>query len=301
MLKFIIISDTHLVPDNENCNGLDSFERLNLAIESINNDHPDAEFCIHAGDITDRGDIESYERFKKIIPKLKIPIYLTIGNHDNRNNFKKVFNEKYSDENGFIQKTIDIKDQRIIILDTFDKNLLGEGKLCEIRLKWLKNHIQQNNELPTTIIMHHHVAKIKSPYIDLIALENPDEFFNIVKTHSNIRHIISGHVHISSTTFQNNIPHTTIGGSHFTHSVKNFFTEFNYSLSELKKMKENNQINNNMIKEMSDTYDNIVILEGPSQYGVVLSDNFSTTIHFHNYIEKYKRLPQSETKLEYYS
>ena len=50
---------------------------------------------------------------------------------------------------------------------------------------------------------------------------------------------------------------------------------------------------------MSDTYDNIVILEGPSQYGVVLSDNFSTTIHFHNYIEKYKRLPQSETKLGY--
>ena len=66
-------------------------------------------------------------------------------------------------------------------------------------------------------------------------------------------------------------------------------------------MKENNQINNNMIKEMSDTYDNIVILEGTCQYGVVLSDNFSTTIHFHNYIEKYKRLPQSETKLEYYS
>ena len=66
-------------------------------------------------------------------------------------------------------------------------------------------------------------------------------------------------------------------------------------------MKENYQINNNMIKEMSDAYEKIVILEGPSQYGVVISDNISTTIHFHNYIEKYKRLPQSETKLEYYS
>ena len=90
MLKFIVISDTHIVPKNQRCNGLDSAERLNLAIESINKDHPDADFCIHAGDIRDRGDIESYERFHKIIQKLKIPLYLTIGNHDHRNNFKKV-------------------------------------------------------------------------------------------------------------------------------------------------------------------------------------------------------------------
>ena len=54
-----------------------------------------------------------------------------------------------------------------------------------------------------------------------------------------------------------------------------------------------------MINEMSKQYENIVILEGPAQYGVVFSDSISTTIHFHNYIEEYKRLPQSETKLGY--
>ena len=116
MLKFIIISDTHIVPENEICNGLDSFKRFNLAIESINTCHPNADFCVHAGDITDKGKIESYNRFNQIKSKLKIPIHITIGNHDNRDNFKQVFNDEHSDENGFIQKVFEIKNHRIIIL-----------------------------------------------------------------------------------------------------------------------------------------------------------------------------------------
>ena len=50
---------------------------------------------------------------------------------------------------------------------------------------------------------------------------------------------------------------------------------------------------------MTKNYDNLVILDGPAQYGVILSDDISTTIHFHNYIEQYKRLPKSLTKLEF--
>ena len=107
--------------------------------------------------------------------------------------------------------------------------------------------------------MHHHVSKIKSPYVDLIALENPKDFFEIVKQHSNIRHIITGHVHISSTTIENNIPQTTIAGSHFSFSVQNFFTPFDYKIKDLKKLHNSNQNNNNLIQSMTKDYDNLVI------------------------------------------
>ena len=50
---------------------------------------------------------------------------------------------------------------------------------------------------------------------------------------------------------------------------------------------------------MTKDYDNLVILEGPAQYGVVFSNNISTTIHFHNYIEKHNKLPRSETELDF--
>ena len=65
MLKFIVISDIHIVPQNELCNGIDTFERFDLAIDSINSDHPDADFCILAGDLADKGQIESYLRFNE--------------------------------------------------------------------------------------------------------------------------------------------------------------------------------------------------------------------------------------------
>ena len=299
MLKFIVITDTHIVPNKNLCNGLDSYSRLKIAINSINNDHPDADFCVIAGDIADQGDESSYLRFKKLISKLNIPLYLTIGNHDNRDNFKKIFNEEYSDENGFIQKIIKIKNQKIIILDTCNENLLGEGKLCQVRLKWISKHLKNQKELPTIIIMHHHVSKIKSPYIDLISLENPNDLFKVLKEHSSIRHIISGHVHINSTTFQNKIPQTTIAGSHHTYSVKNIFTPFEYPIGEIKKMYEANKLNSKKIDKMSKGYENLILSEGPAQYGVVLSDNISTTVHFHNYIEKNKKLPFSETKLKF--
>ena len=59
------------------------------------------------------------------------------------------------------------------------------------------------------------------------------------------------------------------------------------------------KINSKMIKEMTEEYEKLILLDGPAQYGVILSDDKSTTLHFHNYIEKYYELPKSDTKLEY--
>ena len=74
MLKFIVISDTHIVPKDKTCNGLKSYERFKAAIKSINENHPDADFCIVAGDIVDKGDVESYKLFSNLIFDFKMPL-----------------------------------------------------------------------------------------------------------------------------------------------------------------------------------------------------------------------------------
>ena len=55
------MSDLHLVPSPELAHGLDAAERLVLGVESINQKYPDADFCVLAGDLVDRGDKESYQ------------------------------------------------------------------------------------------------------------------------------------------------------------------------------------------------------------------------------------------------
>ena len=73
ILKFLVMSDLHLVASPELAHGLDSAERLVVGVESINQEYPDADFCVLAGDLVDRGDKEAYQRLKAIMQPLKIP------------------------------------------------------------------------------------------------------------------------------------------------------------------------------------------------------------------------------------
>ena len=59
-MKFIHLSDTHLLPRSQLVHGIDVCARLEAAVDSICEKFADAEFCMMTGDIADLGDRESY-------------------------------------------------------------------------------------------------------------------------------------------------------------------------------------------------------------------------------------------------
>ena len=73
-LRFAVLADTHI--GNE---GADV--HLREAIRSIAAD-PDTEFVLLLGDLSDKGDAESYSRAAEILSRLNKPCYVTTGNHD---------------------------------------------------------------------------------------------------------------------------------------------------------------------------------------------------------------------------
>ena len=93
MLKFIVVSDLHIVPESELSNSLDTTIRMRQAIEHINANHSDARFCVFAGDLTDRGEDEAYQRFRHELAPLTMPYHLVLGNHDNREAFWREFGQ----------------------------------------------------------------------------------------------------------------------------------------------------------------------------------------------------------------
>ena len=95
--------------------------------------------------------------------------------------------------------------------------------------------------------------------MDDYLLENPNSLLDILCIHPDVRHVISGHVHLSSTGIIRGMPFTTVSGGHYTFAV---------SLG-------------------SDSRKRVKKLEGPAQYAVVLADNVSVTVHFHNYIDEH--------------
>ena len=120
-MKLIQITDIHYVPGKRVLYGLNPYERLTLCIADINTNHADADLCIITGDLTHNGLIEAYEDLRTCLSTLSIPYHFVIGNHDNRENIKKVFPDTPFDESGFIQSTVDTAAGRLILLDTVEQ------------------------------------------------------------------------------------------------------------------------------------------------------------------------------------
>ena len=97
-MKFIHITDTHLVPPGEMLCALDPAERLNAIVDAINRVHSDAEFVVHTGDLSYHGREPAYRAMRAILDRLQMPYHLLIGNHDDREAFKRIFHDTPVDE-----------------------------------------------------------------------------------------------------------------------------------------------------------------------------------------------------------
>ena len=72
-MKFVILTDTHLVPAGRRLYALDPAARLAAAVELINRDHDDLTFVIVTGDLAHWGEQGAYEALKDRLAALPSP------------------------------------------------------------------------------------------------------------------------------------------------------------------------------------------------------------------------------------
>jgi Icc protein len=83
-IRFAQVSDIHLVPETA-CRWWwmsDSPRRQLEAAVAHLNQVPDLDFVVFTGDLVDQADPESFELFREILAQLRMPYYLSLGNHD---------------------------------------------------------------------------------------------------------------------------------------------------------------------------------------------------------------------------
>ena len=61
-LKFLVVSDLHLVPEGRMSMSLDAAVRLQSCVEQINARYGDADFVLVVGDLADLGEEAAYLR-----------------------------------------------------------------------------------------------------------------------------------------------------------------------------------------------------------------------------------------------
>lgn len=106
-----------------------------------------------SGDLTDRGDPESFEKIADELKACPFPVHPLVGNHDSREEMLRAFPDCPS-EDGFIQYALEVEGLRILMLDTFEEGRHG-GAYCEKRAAWLSDQLTNNAGTPTLVFMHH--------------------------------------------------------------------------------------------------------------------------------------------------
>lgn len=194
-MKIIHFTDTHFVPEGKTLYGRDPAAALERCIDDINRNHADAQRCVITGDLTHWGETEAFDHLKQHLNRLKVPLRLLVGNHDDRDVFRQWFGDHPCDENGFIQSVEDLPVGRFVYLDTNEPGY-HEGWYCEQRLQWLERQFADAKGKDLYLFMHHPPFEIGIPALDRISLVQKEAFSEVVTPYRDqIRHLFLGHIH----------------------------------------------------------------------------------------------------------
>ncbi len=206
-MKFIHLTDLHLVPPGQVLWGLDPVSRFDAALDDIMAHHADAEFCVVTGDLTERGETAAYEALKARLERFPVETHLILGNHDDRANYLKAFGG--ADSSGHAQKAIERDGFRLLFLDTLKGPPSSAGLYDAPRKAWLKSELGKAAGAPVLLFMHHPPFGIEHLLMDLIKLDDAEDFAALLQGH-NIRHIFFGHAHRAISGYWRGIPFSAL-------------------------------------------------------------------------------------------
>lgn len=198
MNKLLVMTDLHIVAQGETIIGIDPAIRLRSALKHAYRTHGDAKCLLLTGDLTHHGTQVEYERLRDILAEFPLPIHMTLGNHDDRENFLRVFPDTPLAD-GFVQNAFDLDGYRLIILDSLDQSpdnpIHHSGLICPTRMAWLQSELRAAEDKEVLIFIHHPPMSVGFDGMDRIGLRNRQELRDLLNEFGNIRHIIAGHVH----------------------------------------------------------------------------------------------------------
>ena len=194
MLKFIHVTDPHLVGRGGCVHGLDPGARLERCIREINDRHEDAMFCVITGDLVHMRDDDGYRELRRLLKRLRVPARLLLGNHDHREGFARALADAPRDSQGFVQSALTCPGYRFLFLDTHDEGSRA-GRYCARRLDWLNEQLATAADRDVFLFMHHPPFPVGIPSLDRIGLVDVDDFVSTIDRYRNVRHVFFGHAH----------------------------------------------------------------------------------------------------------
>lgn len=226
-IKFIQVTDSHFSANAGDYSQRDvgkSESVLRKTIEDINY-VPNVDFVVFTGDNIDQANSTDLIKFLKIANKLKYPYYVVIGNHEvfkSQDMEKKEYmrlvckyskNCRHRSPNYVFEK----KGIVFLVVDGAKEVIPGPaGYYKKDTLKWLDKQLTKYKNSNVVILQH---FPIVAPYYNRThTTYNAGDYENVLKKHSNVIAIFSGHYHANGETKKDGIYHVStpslLVGSH---------------------------------------------------------------------------------------
>jgi len=215
------LSDTHLLADGNRLYGsVDSaahVQRLFADVEASGG-RPDA--IIITGDLADKGEPHAYAQLRDIVEpaaaRLGAKVLWVMGNHDNRANFRT---ELLGQEPSLapIDHVDYVGGLRIITLDT---TVPGShyGEITEPQLEWLGEQLSFPAPDGTILAMHHPPVPSMLDLSVAVELRDQASLAQVLRG-TDVRSILAGHLHYSSTATFAGIPVSVASATCYTQDL----------------------------------------------------------------------------------
>lgn len=192
--RLALISDVHIPADVENnYRGFYPYRNLKKIIPDIVSASPNG--VVITGDLARlTGELGDYANLKKLLSPLteKAPVFMTLGNHDNRENFLKTFEALAGQKQAIKGKHVIVVQKapvRLILLDSLLFTDKVPGLLGKAQRQWLENYLKECDNTPTILCFHHTLEDADDALLDV------QHLFDTIKSVRKIKAIVYGHSH----------------------------------------------------------------------------------------------------------
>ena len=201
------VADSHLFSDTS--------ATLSRVLALIGSMDQKPQFIIASGDLTNRGDVESYRQLRSLMAATDVPVVYALGNHDTRAGFYEAMLDRTNDLDAPYDHDQVIGGIHIVTLDTTTPGEIG-GSLTPAQFAWLAQALDRHGDLPKLIVAHHApVLGDAVPWDHWRTIEfSQSQQLAGVLTGRNILAILSGHIHHDRFSSWHGIPVIVGMGQH---------------------------------------------------------------------------------------
>ncbi|MGV8857876.1 phosphodiesterase [Rhodoglobus sp.] len=215
------LSDTHfLAGDGRLYDILDSEAKLRQLFAELEASGSRPEAIVFTGDLADKGEAGAYRALRDIVEpaaeRLGAQVIWVMGNHDDRATFSTALLDDVATTDP-IDSVINVNGLRIISLDS---TVIGHhyGQVTDAQLLWLHNVLATPAPHGTILAMHHPPVPTVLDLSVTVELRAQKELAAVIRG-SDIRSIIAGHLHYSTTAMFAGIPVSVASATCYTQDL----------------------------------------------------------------------------------